>query len=310
MWCKRVSAGALAAALAVGSFSSTAHAYCRSRTCSLGKTPEQAEAECPYEDGCINQGARLHWSSRCLRYAVQVDGSALRGVDGDQLADLVAQAFELWKSVECPEGGNPRFEAGFQGFVTCHERESVCAGPSGNVNVVMFHDEAWPYAPNALGITTPTAGLETGVINDADIELNAQAIVDPVDIFPVLAHEVGHFLGLDHSNASGALMSEFFINLGTSGELLTDDDVAGICAIYPPGAALSCNTPDPARDECANPDPETLENCSLGVPRHEESGGCSVGRVGSQRPGTPLVAFGAVLGLVALLRRRARHSSG
>jgi hypothetical protein len=310
MWCKRASVGAvaLAAALGVESFSSRADAYCPSRTCSLGKTDDQAELECTWADGCMSEGKRLHWSSRCLRYAVQVDGSPLRGLDGDQAAELVAQAFALWKSAECPGGGNPRFEAGFQGFVTCHEQESVCAGASGNVNVVMFHDEAWPYDSGALGITTPTAGLETGVINDADIELNAQALADPSSVFRVLAHEVGHFLGLGHSNAAEALMSEYFESIGTSGELLTADDAAGICALYPPGAELSCNTPAPARYECANPDPDELEKCSLSVPRHTKDDGCSVGRVGPKRPAAPLVAFGVVLGLVSLLRRRARNA--
>ncbi len=307
MWCTRVSGGVvmLAAVLAAQCFASTAHAYCRSRTCSLGKTDEQAAEQCAHdEDGCISEGKRLHWASPCLRYAVQVDGSPLTNLDGAQVADLAEQAFALWKSAECPGGGNPRFEAGFQGFVTCHEQETVCAGPGGNVNVVMFHDASWPYGFNDLGVTTPAAGLDTGVINDADIEMNAQRLVNSVDAFPVLAHEVGHFLGLAHSNHDDALMYQYFSSFGAS-QLLTADDVAGICAIYPPSnSSLSCTTPDPVRDACADPDP--LEKCRIGIARHS-SGGCSVGRVGSKHPHAPFVVLGGALSVAWLVRRRARR---
>ena len=293
----------LALVLIAQCVASTAHAYCRSRTCALGKTKEEAQVECKHEDSCISEGKPLHWASPCLRYAVQLDGSPLSGLDADQVAELVAQAFSLWKSAECPGGGNPHFDASFQGFVTCHEQETVCAGAQGNVSVVMFHDNAWPYALNELGITTPSAGTESGVIHDADIEINAPALVtDMFELFPVLSHEVGHYLGLTHSNAPGALMS------GTYGEIamsrgLTPDDVAGICAIYPPSnVALSCKTTAPAHDACAEPEP--LEKCSLGTVRHSANEGCSVAGAGSQRPATSFFAFGTALGLAWLFRRR------
>jgi hypothetical protein len=108
-----------AASLAV---SSTAHAFCRTMTCSLDKTDAEELVECEYENGCMSEGRALHWPSPCLRYAVQVDGSPLSGLDADQAATLVEQAFSLWQSVECPGGGRPRFEASFEGYVSCHQR--------------------------------------------------------------------------------------------------------------------------------------------------------------------------------------------
>jgi hypothetical protein len=307
MWCKtaRGALAGLATLFVAQSFSSTAHAYCRSRTCPLGKTDQQIADQCTVdEEGCIIEGRVLRWESPCLRYAVQVDGSPLAGLDGDQAAELVEQAFALWRTAECPGGGNPRFEAGFQGFVTCHERETVCAGASGNVSVVMFHDEVWPYGDRELGVTHPTAGTESGVIHDADVEINAMEIVGAYEMFPVLAHEIGHYLGLTHSTAPSALMSASYQSLGLSGDLLSADDIAGICAVYPPSNnSLSCGTaPAPAYDTCANPEP--LEECSLGVARQANNDGCSVAAVGSNRPRSPLIALGAVISLACLLRRK------
>ncbi|HVR20168.1 MAG TPA: matrixin family metalloprotease [Polyangiaceae bacterium] len=303
---------ALAVVLTAQWVSSTAHAYCRSRTCSLDKTKDEAEVECKHDAAtrCISEGKELHWPSSCLRYAVQLDGSPLSGLDADQVAELVAQSFALWKTAECPGGGNPRFDASFQGFVTCHEHETVCDTASGNVNVIMFHDDAWPYGSNELGITKPSAGTKTGLMNDADVEINARPIVTGMlELFPVLSHELGHYLGLTHSTAPNALMSESYSSFAMSGGLLTADDVAGICAIYPPsGVPLSCKTTAPARDTCAlpGPDPEPPEKCSLGTVSYPANDGCSVARVGVQRPATPLFAFGTALGLAWLVRRRRR----
>jgi hypothetical protein len=130
----------------------------------------------------------------------------------------------------------------------------------------------------------------------------SRAIAGMFDLFPVLSHEVGHYLGLTHSIAPGALMSgtydEFAMSRG-----LTDDDIAGICAIYPPSnAPLSCEAVAPAHDACA--DPEPLDECSLGTVRHAPNDGCSVARVGAEARGTSLFAAGTMLAFVWLLRRR------
>jgi hypothetical protein len=274
-------------------------------TCSLGKTEDEERALCEQENGCISEGKPLHWPSPCLRYAVQVDGSPKSGLDGDEVAALVEQAFLLWQTAECPDGGTPRFEATFQGYVACDQQETVCAGVNGNVSVVMFHDEVWPYADNELGVTMPAAGIDSGVVHDADIELNAQLIAGPqmYELFPVIAHEVGHYLGLAHSSASGALMSVNYMSIGTSGELLTADDRAGICAIYPPSSrALSCAESAPAYDACKDPDP--LEQCSLATQRRASSGGCSVVPAGKGTSGPLPILLGIGIGLSLLGRRR------
>ncbi len=117
-----------------------------------------------------------------------------------------------------------------------------------------------------IAVTTVTFQPKTGQIRDADIELNAAPAPDSAgahfifttedgppcggdlqppncpstDIRTTLAHEIGHFMGLAHSTRSDAVM---FFQSDPPGQLakraLTDDDVAGVCTIYPRGKSVS-----------------------------------------------------------------------
>jgi hypothetical protein len=175
----------------------------------------------------------------------------------------------------------------------------------GNVSVVMFYDTDWPHASTELGITTPAAGLSSGLLSDADVEINSGAIAgSPLyELLPVIAHEVGHYLGLAHSNVDGTLMAVSYASFGTSGATLSADDIAGICAVYPPSnSSLSCTVPAPAYDACQNPDP--LAECSIASPHHDS--GCSVAPLRAGRSAPALV--GMLLALGSLRRRTRRRS--
>ena len=98
----------------------------------------------------------------------------------------------------------------------------------------------YPAPPNS----EPVAG---DMHLDAD---EAWAAGTAVDLYSVVLHEVGHALGLGHSDVPGAVMYPYYRQ--ASG--LTADDVAGIQALYGSGGAPAA---DPGTPALPPPDPST-----------------------------------------------------
>jgi len=287
----------------------SAAAYCRTMSCELGEDPAKP---CPRDaNSCVTAGHPLHWASACLAYAVQVDGSPRSGLDADRIQAFVEQAFNAWKTARCPGGGSPRFEAQFQGFVSCDRHEAVCGGADQNVNVVMFHDSGWAAGASRVGLTTPTGGSESGLLFDADVEINSEDYSfksDPsgmmsVSLLYVLTHELGHFLGLAHSSVTGAVMSTGYQSLPFSSNLISADDTAAICAAYPPGPTLSCGAASaPAYDACTLAMGEAPP-CRLSSVT-EVASGCTCDLAANSRHQTLPTLTALALAVAALARRR------
>ena len=169
-------------------------------------------------------------------------------------------------------------------------------------NVVIFRDSNWckqtatgacdpnvPYDPAALALTSVSAGTSSGIIKDADIEVNAfhfnwtDLVTHPElegtsyhDLQNAVTHEMGHVIGLDHTcylqppapldqngnpipdcaSASPDVLATTMFPSANPGDVdkrtLAPDDVQGLCDIYPIAQdPNSCVPPSPPSGGCA-----------------------------------------------------------
>jgi hypothetical protein len=122
-------------------------------------------------------------------------------------------------------------------------------GPDG-VNVVAW-DSVERYLPGAAGVTIAFYQPDrdgSGALIDADIVFdNTGRITGPASFDAVAVHEVGHMLGLDHSERSDAVMSGPPGSAYNGRTALANDDIRGCRCLYGPAtgnaAGYSCSLP-------------------------------------------------------------------
>jgi hypothetical protein len=143
----------------------------------------------------------------------------------------VRRAFDAWAAPECT---TLRYE--YLGTTTQ-------SGNRFDYDSLILWDETTDWGTDAVGATTvhssPATEAGNSCIRSADIQLRgfdrawttdaSLAKGNVLYTFNVLAHEVGHLLGLGHSADKSALMYTYGSVATPS---LTEDDVAGVCALY------------------------------------------------------------------------------
>jgi MYXO-CTERM domain-containing protein len=141
-------------------------------------------------------------------------------------------------------------------------------------NVLLWVD-TWPAelgdVNSVIGVTLPIwMGDKEGheFIDDADIVFNNVGFcwynydpqnpaekcsgAEPVDALSIVVHEQGHFLGLGHTDVKNSTMWPSYLGGGMQGTI-EQDDIDGVCALYPIGAAPLCGPckQSAAKNECA-----------------------------------------------------------
>jgi hypothetical protein len=181
-------------------------------------------------------------ATKSVRYFIASDAYSPAHREAEIAA--VQACFDQWQSVP---GSSLKFE--FAGFVS----------PTGmdvrrdNTNVVFWAKQSTLVDGGAMNISglrawTSVQFANDGSILEADIVLNGsqyQWFTDFNDtvsqaqfIESVLLHEIGHFIGLDHSAAGGATLA-----IGASGVSpeagLSEDEVAAMRFLYPSATTVS-----------------------------------------------------------------------
>ncbi|NBD10684.1 MULTISPECIES: myxosortase-dependent metalloprotease, MXAN_2677/MXAN_2678 family [Corallococcus] len=114
--------------------------------------------------------------------------------------------------------------------------------------------DCWDDSDGTIAITLTTYDERTGVVYDSDISFNAArfnfttgnggpcgivATPDCVetDVQNTATHEVGHFVGLDHTQAQGSTMNPSAPPGETSKRTIDSGSQSFVCAAYPKGSA-------------------------------------------------------------------------
>ncbi|MBI4821981.1 MAG: matrixin family metalloprotease [Deltaproteobacteria bacterium] len=185
----------------------------------------------------------IHWEGRSVAWAMVAPGPS--GMDSVAATEVIRGSFDAWSTAECSD---LRFEM-----------LPVIDGTGGeDDNRVLFLRDFWPHGPEAVALTTVAHRSKDGLIQRARIEVNDSAYDfsasveacdgELYDLGAVLTHEVGHFIGLAHTQASLVLgedtdptMTAVVEPCDASFRTLERDDVEAICFIYPiGGAARTC----------------------------------------------------------------------
>jgi len=172
-------------------------------------------------------GDPVRWNQP--RIEVVLDGSLSDLCPRDDVENLMAAAFDEWvDAARLPLEVELTWGA-------CGEAGQ---GDASAVNCIMA-DSGYFSGTAGTGATTLVSyALETGVIRDADIVVNAAEGLwrcgdneGDVDLAAAMLHEVGHFLGMSHSEIDEAVMAPV---MGPKDEAATlhEDDIEGASTLY------------------------------------------------------------------------------
>jgi len=171
-------------------------------------------------------GHEAHWLGEQVPAQLRVDPLGTSGDNGPECLTAVLASMETWSAVEgCYAGfvyagdNNPDMRRGSVWFA----RQSVPSEVHGAlaVTLLMFHEDS-------------------GRIDSAELIVDARnhrwstaGAADRYDLQAVLTHELGHYLGLDHTPETEATMYHLVSVGETRKRSLHRDDIEGVRHLYP-----------------------------------------------------------------------------
>ncbi len=233
-----------------------ARAFCRAMTCN------PAKETCAVDDrGCVTSGTALRWPAERMPLVFRFQQQHSARLVPEETTAAVRAAFHRWSDVVCPDGRRTslRFREG-EDLVADKPLEADAPRPE--PFGIYFRDRGWPHprGDDQTALTTIDFAPSSGTILYADIEVNTTAwtyatrdVGEGTDLQTVVTHEVGHFIGLAHGRELNTIMAARLCDSGdrcardrVSSRRLAADDIAAVCALYPPDAEGSLPAPPSA----------------------------------------------------------------
>lgn len=198
-----------------------------------------APAARPYTQQFTNSSLPIHWTTNTITVflAASIDAPPANIKAGSDVNAAVRRALRRWS-----DAANINFDirtGGADAVGTANDGANVISVSTANASFVTGGD--------AVGRTRVSFDPNTGAIVEADIALSpaqqfsTDGTPNTYDLESTFVHEIGHFLGLDHSALIGASMQPRQVQNATNGSFnltqttvrtLSDDDLAGIRSIY------------------------------------------------------------------------------
>jgi predicted Zn-dependent protease len=167
--------------------------------------------------------ALVHWTAGVSTLDLYVNPANTQGYSTSLVQTQVAAAIAQWN-------GKSRMTL---------RQNSTSSTNQSNLNEIFFTTDPSIFASGSgvVGLTQVYYKNNTGEILEADILINDTFTfsTDPNDVNylgNVITHEMGHFLGLGHSQVVGSTM---FYALARGQNQLDTDDKAGVYTLYPTG---------------------------------------------------------------------------
>ncbi|MCK6511887.1 hypothetical protein L6R29_18185 [Myxococcota bacterium] len=214
----------------------------------------QAEA---YSRRKTEAGVAVAWKRMPVRFVIDNRGmgdyfrnSPTRGAVGSELA-AAQLAFDVWSKATCVGGKKTSLNFTDGGLVGGKKVGYDKACTDCNTNLIVFHSSqgSWPYDKLLIEQTTLSYDQNTGELFDIDTEINAEHYAFSTqtdnteemryDLQSVLTFAVGRWVGLEEVKEAAFKESTMYTQLDqkdTNKRTLAEDDIGGVCAIYPPKA--------------------------------------------------------------------------
>jgi hypothetical protein len=279
-------------------------AYSHNVTCEAGRNA------CSGQD---DEAKPVVWDRSCVLFYLDEAGSEdfaprPNGIAHPALEQIVHDSFGAWSEPEC-SGLN---------LIYGGVKDSKNQIPGERRNLVTFEQEGWPQS-SAMTFATTVVNYnpQTGTIREADIKVNdqfyryaTQSSPGPgeADLKNTLTHEVGHFLGMAHSQVADATMHGEAALGETKKRTLHRDDIDGLCAAYPADEYTGTCGQSGSEDQGHDGGRDSFNWGGDSERQSESASACSVTSPAGSAMMNPMIFIVGLFGGV-LWRRRSRRNS-